>query len=138
MNKQFHLGDVLTITTGNLVSPRHIQGVYEILNFMTGDNLYTHQLPRARRECRGPLLEQFPQLAEVDASGVDQNNWRDWLAEQVDKYGEYLWVATLTEYTHIDPLLELETMVNAQQGDTAGPSKTTGIIILHYDKEEQS
>src|SRR3990167_2376272 len=60
--KQFHLGDVLSITTGRLVSPRHIDGVYDILNFMTGDNLFTHTLPRASDECKPYLVAQFPQL----------------------------------------------------------------------------
>ena len=53
---------MLSITTGRLVSTRHIGGVYDILNFMTGDNLFTHQLPRASDECKPYLLEQFPQL----------------------------------------------------------------------------
>lgn len=61
--KEFHLGDVLSITTGRLVSPRHMDGVYEILNFMTGEDLFTHQLPRASDECKPFLIEQFPQLA---------------------------------------------------------------------------
>ena len=60
--KKFHLGDVLSTTTERLVSPRHISGVYDILNFMTGDDLFTHQLPRASEECKPYLLEQFPQL----------------------------------------------------------------------------
>ena len=72
--KKFHLGDVLSITTGRLVSPRHMDGVYDILNFMTGDNLFTHQLPRASDECKPHLLAQFPQLAEVDTSGVNGKN----------------------------------------------------------------
>lgn len=38
--KAFHIGDVLTVTTGRLVSPRHMYGVYEILNFLTGDRLH--------------------------------------------------------------------------------------------------
>lgn len=62
MMQQFHLGDVLSITTGRLVSLRHMKGVYEILNFMTGDDLFTHQLPRAADECRPYLAMQFPQL----------------------------------------------------------------------------
>lgn len=45
--KTFHLGDILTITTGRLVSPRHMEGVYDILNWMTGEDLLvTHQIPR--------------------------------------------------------------------------------------------
>ena len=64
--KPFHIGDVLSITTGRLVSPRHIDGVYDILNFMTDDNLFTHQLPRACDECKPFLLKQFPQLASPE------------------------------------------------------------------------
>ena len=46
-----------------------MQGVYEILNFLTGDDLYTHQIPRAMRECRPWLASQFPQLMD-DAPGM--------------------------------------------------------------------
>lgn len=60
--KKFHIGDVLSITTKRLVSPRQIEGIYDILNFMTQDSLFTHQLPRAADECRPDLLRQFPQL----------------------------------------------------------------------------
>jgi hypothetical protein len=60
--KMFHISDVLSITTGYLVSTRHMDGVYDILNFMTNDNLFTHQLPRASDECKPYLREQFPQL----------------------------------------------------------------------------
>lgn len=49
--REFHIGDILSITTERLVSPRLIEGVYDILNYMTGDNLMTHQLPRASRHC---------------------------------------------------------------------------------------
>lgn len=60
--KKFHISDVLSVTTGRLVSSRHMDGIYEILNFLTGDNLFTHQLPRAMRECEPWLKMQFPQL----------------------------------------------------------------------------
>lgn len=98
--KEFHLGDVLSITTHRLVSPRHMEGIYDILNFMTGDNLFTHQLPRASDECEPHLLEQFPQLKEVDASGVNEENYQQWLADQVTKYGEKLTVKPLPTDVH--------------------------------------
>ena len=60
--KLFHISDILSITTGRLVSTRHMDGVYDILNFLTGDSLFTHQLPRAVRECEPWLRTQFPQL----------------------------------------------------------------------------
>jgi hypothetical protein len=111
--KTFHLGDILTITTGRLVSPRHIEGVYDILNWMTGDNLMTHQLPRASEECQGPLLAQHPDLAAIvppDDFGTDPKAGVEaWLAEQVAVYGETREVAPLAadEHTYIDPFTEM-------------------------------
>ena len=98
--KKFHLGDVLSVTTGVLVSPRHIHGVYDILNFMTGENLFSHQLPRASEECKQHLLEQLPQLKDVDASGVTSENWQNWLDEQVARFGEELTVHNIPNGQH--------------------------------------
>jgi len=115
--KTFHLGDILTITTGGrLVSPRHMEGVYDILNWMTGENLMTHQLPRAARECEGPLLAQHPDLAAVTVPGEFGDGTPGgakravdaWLAEQVAVYGETREVEPLhpDDHTRIDPLTE--------------------------------
>lgn len=115
--KKFHVGDVLSITTGRLVSPRHIDGVYDILNFMTGDNLFTHQLPRASNECKPHLLEQLPQLKDVDASGVTPENWQNWLDEQVARFGEELTVHDIPEGRHEfrNPIEEMVEMVGAEK-----------------------
>lgn len=113
--RSFHLGDILTITTDLLVSPRHMEGVYDILNWMTGDSLFTHQLPRAARECKPALLAQHPDLAGLDvpdfsvAAHSAEAVVRAWLAEQVVRFGEHRDVAPLAdgEHTRIDPLDEL-------------------------------
>ena len=110
--KTFHLGDILSVTTSRLVSPRHIDGVYDILNWMTGDDLMTHQLPRASRECEGPLLAQHPDLAAVvvpDGFGGSGERVEAWLAEQVAIYGEFREVTPLPaeDHTSIDPLDEM-------------------------------
>ena len=60
--KAFDISDVLSVTTGRLVSSRHMDGIYDILNFLTGDSLDTHQLPRAMEECEPWLRTTFPQL----------------------------------------------------------------------------
>lgn len=108
-NRSFHLGDILSITTRRLVSPSGMSGIYEILNYMTRDNLFTHQLPRAMRECAPELLRQYPQLADIDAKVVTPENFKDWLAEQVAKYGEELPVSRMKAEDHerIDPMSEL-------------------------------
>jgi hypothetical protein len=95
--REFHIGDVLSITAGPLVSPRHMEGVYDILGFMTGETLFTHQLPRAGDECAPELLRQHPQLADVDASAVTTSNWSLWLEEQIKRFGETLSVTPLAK-----------------------------------------
>jgi hypothetical protein len=117
--RTFHLGDILTITTGRLVSPRHVDGIYDILNWMTSDNLFTHQLPRAMDECQGPLLSQHPDLAAIsvpDDFGDGEHAEQavgNWLSEQVAVYGETREVAPLADDGHarIHPLAELRTMI---------------------------
>ena len=111
--KTFHIGDILTVTTEKLVSPRHMDGIYDILNWMTGDNLFTHQLPRACDECAPSLRAQFPDLAAVvppEFSG-EAEVWT-WLAAQVEAHGETREVAPLREdeHTYVDPITELHKM----------------------------
>lgn len=122
--KEFHIGDILSITTGRLVSPRHIEGVYDILNYMTGDSLFTHQLPRASKECEPHLLRQHPMLSHVDASGVNPENHLTWLDAQVVKFGLTLPVEPLPEHAHefIDPLSELAEKVHPDRIIVVGDS----------------
>ena len=64
--REFHISDVLTITTGRLLSNRHVEGIYDILGHMTGEQLYTHQLGRASEACRPHLEKRYPMLAASD------------------------------------------------------------------------
>lgn len=113
--KKFHLGDVLSITTGFLVSPRLMSGVYDILNYMTGDNLFTHQLSRASRECAPWLFRQHPQLSgvKVPEKFNGKEDVERWLAEQVKIYGEQIPVKPIPmdDHDRKDPLTEMEEMM---------------------------
>lgn len=111
MKRSFHLGDVLSITTGKLVSPRHVDGIYDILNWMTQDNLFTHQLPRASRECEPWLLRQHPELRGVEAPEFrDKAHVFSWLDEQVALFGETLEIEPIPadDHTAKDPIAELQ------------------------------
>lgn len=121
--KRFHLGDVLSVTTGVLMSPTLIRGVYKILNHMTGDNLFTHQLPRATRECQPHLKAQFPALANEKCDGVNEHNHKQRLAELVAKYGEWFDVTPVPEHAHefIDPMSELAEKVHPSKIITVRP-----------------
>jgi hypothetical protein len=110
--KAFHVGDILTITTGRLVSPRHVDGIYDICNFMTGDNLFTHQLPRAMDECAPSLRKQFPDLARIKVPEWvnSETAVTEWLASVVIGWGRTREVAPLdpADHTRMDPFTELE------------------------------
>lgn len=114
--KDFHIGDILSVTTGRLVSPRHIDGVYDILNWMTGESLFTHQLPRVSHEAAPILLAAHPELAgaQQEAEAVTPGNWRHFLAKMVERYGEMLPVPKMNADQHesIDPLSELAEKVH--------------------------
>lgn len=108
--KEFHIGAVLTITDGKVVAPGMLDDIYGILNWMTGDNLFTHQLGRASDECQPALAEQFPQLAaEVVPEGLDTiEKVMAYLKGLYPKYGETVFVAPLdpADHTSIDPVAE--------------------------------
>lgn len=103
MSRAFHLGDILSITTGYLVSPTKMAGVHEILDYMTGDSLLTHQLGRAAEQCKPELLSQIPALAAESveaganamgmAAKADPANGKSiadaWLAAMVAIHGEW-------------------------------------------------
>lgn len=114
-SRTFHLGDILSVTTGLLVSPHHMDAVYDLLNFMTRDNLFTHQLPRACDECRPDLLRQHPDLADVPVPQefTDVDHVEVWLAEQVKRFGEHRQVTPLAagDHTYISALTELAMMM---------------------------
>jgi hypothetical protein len=114
MSRSFHLGDVLSITTGLLVSPRGVDALYDVLNFMTSDDLMTHQLPRAIDEASPDMLRQHPDLADVPVPEEfeGREHVERWLAEQVARFGEYRTLVPLASADHarIDPLTELRMM----------------------------
>jgi len=113
---QFHIGDVLSVTTGILVSRELIGGVYKILNWMTGEELYTHQLPRVCREAAPVLLAKYPTLAdaEAEAEAVTPDSVDNFLARMEKRYGKTLAVPKLSvdQHERIDPMSELAERVH--------------------------
>lgn len=110
--REFHIGDIISVTDGHLVSPRHIDGIYDLLGWMTGESLFTHQLTRASRECEGELRRQHPDIAAIvfpDEVERTEAGILAWLAQQVAEHGETRQVAPLRaeDHTSIDPIAEL-------------------------------
>ena len=49
----------------------------------------THLLPHAIEECQSYLLDAMPWLKEIDTSGLNEENYEEWMDEMIKKYGEY-------------------------------------------------
>lgn len=145
--QKFHIGDVLSVTTGRLLSPEHIGGIYKILNFLTEDNLFTHQLPRATRDCRPWLLRRHPWLDDPKINTlavgelasmletVENDDVRalitGWLSKLTSggfdiDVPEYLDLTPIPRDDHavVDPVEELELMVDPEK-----------IIVVDVDPE---
>lgn len=124
--KEFHLGDILSVLTGRLVSPKGLQGYYDVINFMVGSILFTTQIPRAHEVCKPYLLNQLPQLGspeidfavgelilmlKTDAGRVESKKLiLGWLAKLSAKYGEKFKVVPLPKgvYQEQDPAKEMK------------------------------
>lgn len=113
--KKYNLSDVLSVTSGRMVSTRGMEGIYDILNYMTGESLFTHALPRAAEKCTPYLLEQFPILQNIEYEHVDETNWSKWLQNNVEEYGDEFNVMPLSEYTHLDPASELSYLLRSDE-----------------------
>jgi hypothetical protein len=112
--KEFQTCDVMSTVTGILVS--NIGGVYEVLNWMTGESVFTHQLPRIGREARPVLVAAYPLLQQAidEAEQVNGENYKEWLQTWEDRYGPMIAVPKFDADSHesIDPLSELAEKVH--------------------------
>lgn len=110
--KAFPTAAVLSTITGRLLC--EIGGVYEVLNWMTGESVYTHQIPRISREAEPVILAAHPQLREAvrEALLVNTENWQDWRDRWLLRYGPEIAVPKMSAADHkaIDPITELQAM----------------------------
>ncbi len=66
--KTFSVQAVLSITTDYLFAS--VDDLYAILNFITGDSLFTHVLPRAARFSKPFILAQYPALEDITNESI--------------------------------------------------------------------
>ncbi len=121
--KEFATRDVLSTITGRLMG--EIGGVYEVLNWMTGESCFTHQLPRISREARPVVVAAHPTLQQAidEAEQVTQANYAEWRQTWEDRYGPTIAVPKFTAVSHesIDPLSELAEKIH--------PDKIIPIVV---------
>lgn len=115
-------GQLLTLTSDLLACP--IGDVYAALNALTGDDLYTHQLPRAAEWVQPHLARVLPWAAQrergqhyVDSLGGEAGVTA-WVRATEDTHGaEHTVPGPSAYWTHTDPLQDLLTV---RSGSTGG------------------
>jgi hypothetical protein len=112
---KFTIGQLLSVGTGRLCCD--VGQVYEICNALTGDILFTHQLPRACRVLGPWVHKQFPWLAAVDASHVNTENVHAFVEELAVKHGREFEIAPLPVevWEHQDPIAELAKLIGTER-----------------------
>lgn len=140
--KEFPFADVLDIAIDRVIS----NGISEVLEFMTGDNLLTSQFPGAAEKCRPYLIKQHPlfdseemreAVADFDERfkgiGVEDKDIekrhqivQDWLAVQIEKYGKTIKIKPIPpgSYESKDPIEEAVKMMG-------GPEKVS-VRVVEY------
>lgn len=112
--QQFHIGDILSVMTGRLVSPTGVDGLRRFADYLAGEPLMTHQLARLITEAQPVLAEQHPDLVTVTIPEdiMGETKVLAWLHGVVQIHGYRRPVTPLTPDQHasIDPLQELINM----------------------------
>lgn len=126
---KFHLKTVLSAATGI-----HFGGdfgdTYKILNHMTGENLFTHQIPRAGRIAAEYLKQNHPLFKHDDIKEFCQfmiysesstERWdvySKWIDGAIERHGLTFDVEPMPkgEYESMNPIEEL---VHMRQGDSS-------------------
>ena len=106
--RTFDLGSVLTVTTGRLFT--EMDNVYDILNYLSNDNIFTHQIPRVMKTAQSYVLARYPQLEGV-GQDVVINGWEDaktFLDSQKVVLGDSFALSPMPKEMceHIDPIEE--------------------------------
>lgn len=85
--RKFALADILNITTGLLFTP--VERLYDVANFLSGESLFTHQLPKAFK-IYGPVVKrQLKQIAHIafEEGEVTPENYLEVLADLEAAHG---------------------------------------------------
>jgi len=121
--RDFPLSDILSVTTGRLLSRDGIDGVYRILSHLTGDQIMIEpQIPRALDACQPQVLAQHPQLLGVTPrTNAEIEHIGTWLDEQEARFGASLPVAPIDGWERRNPIVEL--------AERLGPERVIPVVL---------
>lgn len=110
--RDFPIGDVLSVTTGRLLSRRHMAGVYDVLGHVTGDpGITTIGIAMVSGAAAAHVLAQHPDLEGInnelwalETLGKLPDGWPAWM-EWVDGAGaRHGWSLQASRWRSIEPM----------------------------------
>lgn len=121
MSKKFDIGAVLSVTTGKLLCP--FDELHEALDGLTGESLFTHQLPRAAESARAYVFSIHPELKSIEVPEIDGTSEerakqvKDFLDSLVENgYPRNYEIETMKDFESKNPLQELIEMRGGTDG----------------------
>lgn len=105
---KFSLAEVLTVTHGYLLV--EFNYLIDMLNYLTEDDLFTHQLPRAAAWAGPQILNQYPELKTVNFDNVNFSEGAPaverWLQTAIHIYGNEFELVPFGGWVHKGPITE--------------------------------
>jgi hypothetical protein len=99
MNNQrdIDLGTIISITTGRLYSG--LDKIQTALEYITNNEIYTHQIPIATDEATPYILSKYPELKGVGENEVFNNKEEvfDFVKKQKEIFGEELSLSPMSK-----------------------------------------
>lgn len=96
--RMWHLGDILSVALGYVVSPRGARGAEELEVYLAGRPLSLGDQVVYERALRRAVLDQYPAFAAyADDMPLPDELTPEWLRRRVAEFGEYLPVDPLPE-----------------------------------------
>lgn len=102
--RTFSTAAVLSLTTGRLLC--NFGDMHELAEWVAGHPIWTHEFadPALWTRLKLSVLADYPQLADVDASGVNKTNHAEFTAAAVERFGQQLAITAGTSKRTESPL----------------------------------
>lgn len=107
-NRSFDLGTILSITSKRVFTDE--RNIYDILEFLFGNEVYSHQMPRVMNITSTYILSFYPGLKGIGKKEII-NDWQDvkaFITKQKETFGDNLVLSPMPKELceYIDPIEE--------------------------------
>lgn len=114
--RTFSLGAAFSVTTGVLLV--EFDQVHQLLEYLVGHPLFTHQLPGVAAACAAEVLDQHPSLGDYPPptlSGAEE--CAAWVASRAERFGAELEIAPMAPGSHVptDPIADLADLIGSDR-----------------------